>query len=99
MSAGRDLDDPDSENEATGPSEAGPIAYVGTILRWAPGSGTGVVRSASGRDIPFDLEHVIVLGELMAGPRSYALSNGLKVGFDLGWTSRGLRVTKLFPPP
>jgi hypothetical protein len=74
------------------------LAYQGTILQFAAGSRLGIVRTASGREIPFDLEHVTVLGGLLGKPGHVALVNGQAVGYDVGWTSRGLRVTKLFPP-
>ena len=67
--------------------------YVGRILRLHPGSRTGVVRSAGGRDVPFDVAGVRFLGD-----GGFArLREGMEVGFDLGWTSRGVRVTTLRP--
>lgn len=92
--------DHDDEREADQDPPAasgGPIAYVGTVVRWSPDSGTGVLRTGSGRELDFDVEHTVVLGELVAGPRAFAISDGQEVGYDVGWTSRGLRVTKLFP--
>lgn len=80
-------------------SEPGPLAYVGTVVRWNPDSGCGVVRTSSGRELEFDVEHAFVLGALVAGPRVFSIAMGQSVGFDVGWTSRGLRVTKLFPAP
>jgi len=94
--------EPDGERgEATGDGERersdGEIGYRGTVVRFTPGSGSGVVRSRAGREVPFELQHVVVLGELVASPGRYAIAVGQEVGFDVGWTSRGLRVTKLFP--
>ena len=63
--------------------------YVGTILRLHPGSRSGVVRTGSGRDVPFVASGVRFLGEGGFG----ALREGMQVGFDVGWTSRGVRVT------
>ena len=82
------------------PAEAaagGDLFYRGTLIRFWHGAGAGVVRTGSGREIPFEIEHVTVLGSLVTGPGRYALEQGMRVGFDVGWTSRGLRVTKLFP--
>jgi hypothetical protein len=93
-----DLADDETPAEArTEPVDAADLAYRGNVIRYAAGSASGVVRAASGREIPFDLEHVWVLGDLLTGPRRYAIAVGQEVGFDVGWTSRGLRVTKLFP--
>jgi len=75
----------------------GELFYRGTLIRLLHGMGAGVVRSAAnGREIPFELQHVVVLGGGSSGGR-LELSEGMEVGFDVGWTSRGLRVTKLFP--
>ncbi len=66
--------------------------YQGTILRLYPGSRSGVVRSANGRDIPFALADVRLRGDEV----SFAsLREGMQVGFDVGWTSRGVRVTTI----
>jgi hypothetical protein len=78
-------------------SAPGELFYRGTLIRWSRGSRQGVVRSdASGREISFDLQHVVVL-DGSGNPGGIELREGLAVGFDVGWTSRGLRVTKLFP--
>jgi hypothetical protein len=66
--------------------------YAGTIKKLFAGAGMGVVRSATGREIPFAAEHVILTGSI----RRFAdLREGMAVGFDVGWTSKGLRVTVL----
>jgi hypothetical protein len=92
-----DLDD---EGTTEIPAEpAFEFFYRGQIVRYAAGSQSGILRTGSGREVAFELEHVVVLGALVAGPGRYALAAGQEVGFDLGWTSRGLRVTKLFPLP
>jgi hypothetical protein len=59
-------------------------------MRLYPGSRTGVVRTSTGRDVPFAVDDVRILGT-EAG--FAALREGMPVGFDLGRTSRGLRVT------
>ena len=66
--------------------------YLGTIRRVFPGAGLGVVRTDSGREIPFASAHVIIRG---AADRFDQLREGMRVGFDVGWTSHGLRVTLL----
>ena len=78
------------------PEESGELFYRGTLLRFARGTGRGVVRSAStGREVPFELLHVVVLGSPIG--EQLELHEGMDVGYDVGWTSRGLRVTKIFP--
>jgi len=66
--------------------------YAGTIKKLYPGAGMGVVSSASGREISFSAIHVILTGAIR---RFEDLREGMAVGFDVGWTSKGLRVTVL----
>lgn len=80
---------------ADGPDEQSPGAerfYAGTIKKLFAGAGMGVVRSATGREIPFAAAHVILIGAVR---RFEDLREGMPVGFDVGWTSKGLRVTIL----
>jgi len=64
--------------------------YVGRIVRLFPGSRSGVVRTGSGRDVAFDLAGARLVG---ADAGFAGLREGMEVGFDLGWTARGVRVT------
>jgi cold shock CspA family protein len=66
--------------------------YQGTILRLHAGSRTGVVRTGNGRDVMFTIADVRLLG---TDGGFAALREGMQVGFDLGWTSRGVRVTTI----
>jgi hypothetical protein len=66
--------------------------YRGTIVRLYPGSRTGVVRTGNGRDVRFVLADVRLLGGDAA---FHALREGMEIGFDLGWTSHGVRVTAI----
>jgi len=70
--------------------------YRGVIKRLFVGAGTGIVRSDSGREIPFIAAHVTVSGTIQ---RFDGLHEGMRVGFDVGWTARGLRVTLLHTGP
>jgi hypothetical protein len=70
--------------------------YAGTIKKMFPGAGMGVVRSASGREIPFAAAHVQLVGPIRCFDD---LREGMRVGFDVGWTSKGLRVTVLRAQP
>ncbi len=72
--------------------------YQGTILRVNAGSRTGWIRGQTGRDVPFDVAHL----ELLGTSRGFAaLREGLRVGFDVGRTSHGLCVTviRVYEPP
>lgn len=66
--------------------------YGGVIAEVNWGRGTGVVRSGNGRDIPFEFPLVVVIGERR---RIEHLHPGMRVGFDVSWTSKGLRITHL----
>lgn len=92
-------DDDDAPEPAGGSSEPAEPFYRGTLIQLSRGGGRGVVRSQqTGREIPFEREHVVVLAP-QDGGSWFELREGMAVGYDVGWTSRGLRVTKLFPAP
>ena len=76
------------------PNDAPPADrfYTGIIKKLFPGAGMGIVRSATGREISFAAAHVILTGPVR---RFEDLREGMSVGFDVGWTSKGLRVTVL----
>ena len=52
---------------------------------------TGLIRSQSGKTFPFVFAYVTLLGAPHRDLRF--LFEGMRVGFDVGWTSHGLRVT------
>jgi hypothetical protein len=64
--------------------------YHGRIAKLFRGSQMGVVRSGNGREIRFEFLHLTMVGPLR---RFEDLREGMAVGFDVGWTSKGLRVT------
>jgi hypothetical protein len=73
------------------PPDPGERYYRGVLARVYYGSESGVVRSdASGREYRFKAPFVDIRGPL---PRVSGLREGMAVGFDLGWTARGLVVT------
>ncbi len=88
---------PASSDEASAPAAA-PHAigddrfYHGIIEQVSWSKGNGVVRSGNGREIPFEFSLVTMVGERRSIEH---LQPGMRVGFDVGWTSRGLRVTTL----
>ncbi len=52
----------------------------------------GLVRTESGREVPFSFDMVVLVGEVK---KPQDLRDGEEIGYDLGWTSNGLRVTKI----
>ena len=66
--------------------------HQGVITKLFPSNNTGVVRTESGRELTFSYELVILCGEAKS---PLDLKVGQPVGYDLGWTSNGLRITKL----
>jgi hypothetical protein len=66
--------------------------HHGVITKLFPSNNMGIVRTESGREVPFSFEFVILLGEIKD---PHELKEGKSVGYDLGWTSSGLRVTKI----
>ncbi len=73
-------------------STRGDYFHQGVITKLFPSNSTGVVRTESGRELTFSYELVILSGEARS---PLDLKVGETVGYDLGWTSRGLRITKL----
>ncbi|MSP40565.1 MAG: hypothetical protein EXR70_18920 [Deltaproteobacteria bacterium] len=73
-------------------SPRGDSYHQGTITKLFPSNNTGVVRTESGRELIFSYELVILYGEVSS---PLDLRVGEPVGYDLGWTSNGLRVTKI----
>jgi hypothetical protein len=73
--------------------------YPGLIVFLDRVRGRGVVRSYSGREIRFEFPFVTVVGGPLGGRLAgiELLNQGDTVGFDVGWTSRGLRVTTIKP--
>jgi hypothetical protein len=83
---------PGNDLPAFEPTEGGERFYQGIIAKISWGHETGIVRSGNGREIPLVFPFVTVVG----GRRPIeTLREGMAVGFDVGWTSRGLRVTVL----
>ena len=75
------------------------LFHQGVISKLFPSNNMGLVRAESGREIPFSFEFVLLFG---AAKCPADLKEGQEVGYDLGWTSKGLRVTKIktySPPP
>jgi hypothetical protein len=73
--------------------------YRGFIVSLNRAALKGVVRSDSGREIPFQFPFVSVVGAPIGGraPGIDLLHVGAAVGFDVGWISKGLIITKIKP--
>jgi len=69
--------------------------YRGRIIKLHRGGARGMLRSASGRDIPFLFAFVTVVG---THRRLEDLREGMEVGYDVSWTSHGLRVSVIQIP-
>ena len=71
--------------------------HQGVIVKLFPSNNMGVVRTESGREVRFSYDLVILSGEVKT---PLDLREGERVGYDLGWTSAGLRITKIktYPP-
>lgn len=69
--------------------------YRGVLQHIQRGRRCGVIRSSrDGREIAFDFTHTVLLGDRL---RWEDVHEGQEVGFDVGWTSSGLRVTAIRP--
>jgi hypothetical protein len=73
--------------------------YSGRLIRLDRARGRGLLRSQTGREIPFQFPHVLIIGAPIGGrmPGIDLLHEGDTVGFDVGWTSKGLLVTAIKP--
>ncbi len=73
------------------------LHYVGRVVRFSPPRGVGAIRSDTGREVGFDVRFLEVAGVGRGKRAGEMIEEGLRVGFDVGWTSRGLRVTWMRP--
>ncbi|MEW6297156.1 MAG: hypothetical protein AB1671_05370 [Thermodesulfobacteriota bacterium] len=65
--------------------------YHGVIGKIFWSNNSGIIRSAAGKEIPFVFPYVTLLGVPRQDIRF--LREGMRVGFDVGWTAKGLRAT------
>lgn len=73
--------------------------YRGVIVSLNRATLKGMVRSDSGREMRFQFPYVEVVGAPIGGaaPGMDLLHVGDRVGYDVGWSSKGLVVTKIKP--
>jgi len=68
------------------------LYHHGVVTKLFPSNNTGIVRIESGRELVFSYDFVTLIGEIQS---PLDLTVGQLVGYDLGWTPRGLRITKI----
>jgi len=73
-------------------SARGDFFHQGVITKLFPSNNTGVVKTESGRELTFSYDLVVLSGEAKS---PLELKVGELVGYDVGWTSNGLRITKI----
>lgn len=74
------------------PKQGKDLFHQGVISKLFPTNNMGLVRTESGREVPFSFEFVVLSGE---AKNPSDLREGQEVGYDLGWTPKGLQVTKI----
>ncbi len=83
---------PEGDTDRLAAEEQSDLYYHGIIRRLSHRKGTGVVCTASGKDVRFSYQMVLMSGPVRS-PKG--LREGMVVGYDLGWGDHGLRVTKI----
>jgi hypothetical protein len=84
-------DAPEDVRDGSAPAGGEDRYYRGVITRVYYGSESGtLVSEATGREYQFKYPFVDIVGPI---PRIDGLREGMRVGFDLAWTSRGRRVS------
>jgi hypothetical protein len=84
-----------SDDNSAGPAGNGDKYYHGIVCALQRGAQRGTVRAASGREIQFIFAYVTMLG---SHRRFDDLYEGLQIGYDVSWTSSGLRVSVIRIP-
>lgn len=79
-------------DENLDPKQGKDLFHQGVISKLFPTNNMGLVRTESGREVPFSFEFVVLSGETK---KPSDLREGQEVGYDLGWTPKGLQVTKI----
>ena len=75
----------------SGEEQPGDLFYHGVVSKIFWRNETGVIHSDSGKDFPFAFPFVTLLGVPRQDIRF--LREGLRVGFDVNRTSKGLQVS------
>jgi hypothetical protein len=69
--------------------------YRGVVCKLHRSPERGRIRTANGREIPFQFQHVTMIG---LRRRFTDLHEGMAVGYDVSWTAKGLRVSVIRIP-
>src|SRR5262245_4240314 len=69
--------------------------YRGMVCKLHRSPERGRIRTANGREIPFQFLHVTMVGTQR---RFGDLREGMTVGYDVSWTAKGLRVSVIRIP-
>ncbi|HVO27501.1 MAG TPA: hypothetical protein VMW56_28140 [Candidatus Margulisiibacteriota bacterium] len=80
---------------APGTAEGQDKYYRGTVHKLSRSAQRGTIRSANGRNIAFMFMHVTMVGPHR---RFEDLREGQEVGYDVSWTSKGLRISVIRIP-
>lgn len=83
------------ERSQNAPDDSRDKFYRGVVQKLFRGAERGTIRSANGREIPFTFASVTMLG---AHRKFEDLREGAEVGYDVSWTSKGLRVSVIRVP-
>ncbi len=81
----------DNRDETSIPDPRKDNFYHGIVTKIFSSNDTGVIKSDSGKEVPFTFAFVTLIGAPRHDIRY--LCEGMRVGFDVGWTSKGLRAT------
>jgi cold shock CspA family protein len=66
--------------------------YLGRIAKYNPSTGYGFVESQKGMQIFFYADQIRLEG---TQTHKSSIQPGKVVGFDVGWTDRGIRISKM----
>ncbi|HPQ81803.1 MAG TPA: hypothetical protein PLZ86_08810, partial [bacterium] len=71
--------------------EANDLFAKGRVVLFYERQGVGVMKGARGERLPFSVSEVELVG-----PKNHArfISEGAPVGYDVGWSSHGMRVSR-----
>lgn len=81
-----------AQDESQAGQEKRELFHHGVITKLFTSNNMGLVRTENGREVQFSFDLVILLGDVK---KPSDLREGEEVGYDVGWTSKGLRITKI----
>ncbi len=63
----------------------------GRLVKYFPQSRYGFIKDRRGKDVYFNVDELRFVGE----KGREALKEGIEVGYDVAWTSKGLHISKI----